>query len=262
MGQKVEVGGPGRDLKGGKTLIGGTAYAIKKGRMLKDGTGYNISLVSYDPVFSNNEWSAIIEACQSDNVPETWVVGDHKNMTINGTSYQIDIIGKDHDTYASGGTAPLTFQMHDCYETGYSMTSSNANSGGWKNSAMRTTHLPAILKFMPTEVQNDIREVSKKTSTGNASSTIETVSDKLFLLSMIEVFGYTANYAAEGEGTQYGYYKAGNSNVKKGNGIVNPWWLRSPRVEYDINWCYVDSDGYIGSSGPIGELNVAFGFCF
>lgn len=43
MGQKVEVGGTGRDLKGGKVLIGGTAYAIKKGRTLKDGTGYDVS---------------------------------------------------------------------------------------------------------------------------------------------------------------------------------------------------------------------------
>lgn len=46
MGQKVEVGGTGRDLKGGKALIGGTAYAIKKGRTLKDGTGYDIELLS------------------------------------------------------------------------------------------------------------------------------------------------------------------------------------------------------------------------
>lgn len=45
MGQKVEVGGTGRDLKGGKALIGGTAYAVKKGRMLKDGTGYDVSFL-------------------------------------------------------------------------------------------------------------------------------------------------------------------------------------------------------------------------
>lgn len=46
MGQKVEVGGTGYDLKGGKTLIGGTAYAIKKGRTLVGGTGYDIKLES------------------------------------------------------------------------------------------------------------------------------------------------------------------------------------------------------------------------
>ena len=46
MGQKVEVSGTGRDLKGGNALIGGTAYAIKKGRTLKDGTGYDLTLQS------------------------------------------------------------------------------------------------------------------------------------------------------------------------------------------------------------------------
>ena len=68
-----------------------------------------------DPVFANNDWAAIIAACQRKQVPETWTVGDQKEMTI-GQSYMIDIIGKDHDTYADGsGTAPLTLQMHDCY---------------------------------------------------------------------------------------------------------------------------------------------------
>lgn len=54
-----------------------------------------------DPVFANNDWATIIAACQRKQVPETWAVGDQKEMTI-GQSYMIDIIGKDHDTYADG----------------------------------------------------------------------------------------------------------------------------------------------------------------
>lgn len=46
MGQKVEVGGTGYDLKGGRPLIGGTSYAVKKGRTLIGGTGYDINLES------------------------------------------------------------------------------------------------------------------------------------------------------------------------------------------------------------------------
>lgn len=225
-------------------------------------TSYTLTLILLKDNFADNDWSAIIAACHSGSVPSSWVAGNSKTMTINGTSYQVDIIGKNHDTYASGGKAPLTFQLHDCYGETKNMSSSNTNSGGWKNSAMRTTHLPAILALMPTEVQNGIRKVNKKTSVGNASSTIETVSDELFLLSMIEVFGFISDYAAAGEGTQYDYYKAGNSKVKKRKGIANLWWLRSPRVAYDTVWCYVDYDGYIAASGPIGESGVAFGFCF
>ena len=144
---------------------------------------------AFDSVFSNNSWEAIIAACQSGNVPNRWAVGDSKMMAINGTDYQIDIIGKNHDTYTSGGTAPLTFQLHDCYAYEKQMNSSGTNIGGWTSCAMRHTHLPAILALMPTEVQNGIREVNKLTSAGNQSATINTTADKLFLLSEIEIFG-------------------------------------------------------------------------
>ena len=139
--------------------------------------------------FADNDWASIIAACHSGSVPSTWVVGNSKTMTINGASYQVDIIGKNHDTYASGGKAPLTFQMHDCYGETKNMNSSNTNNGGWTSCAMRSTHLPAILALMPTEVQNGIREVNKLTSAGNQSATINTTADKLFLLSEIEIFG-------------------------------------------------------------------------
>ena len=141
------------------------------------------------------------------------------------------------------------------------MNSSNTNSGGWKNSAMRTTHLPAILALMPTEVQNGIREVSKKASVGGASSTIETVSDKLFLLSEVEIFGSTS-YSAAGEGTQYDYYKAGNSKVKKRNGSAANWWERSPYASISTYFCLVDSVGGANSSYASDAIGVAFGFCF
>lgn len=211
--------------------------------------------------FADNDWASIIAACHSGSVPSTWVVGNSKTMTINGTSYQIDIIGKNHDTYASGGKAPLTFQLHDCYADTKAMNSSNTNSGGWKNSAMRTTHLPAILALMPTEVQNGIREASKKASEGGASSTIETVSDKLFLLSEVEIFGSTS-YSAAGEGTQYDYYKAGNSKVKKRNGSAAFWWERSPGASGSTDFCLVDSNGDASADYASYAIGVAFGFCF
>ena len=211
--------------------------------------------------FADNEWSEIIAACQSGDVPDSWVVGNYKNMTINGKAYRIDIIGKNHDTYAAGGTAPLTFQMHDCYDETKQMNSSNTNSGGWQNSAMRTTHLPAILNLMPAEVKAAIRDVQKKSSAGNQSSSIQTTNDKLFLLSEIEIFGSTT-YSFAGEGKQYDYYKAGNSKVKNLSGSANTWWERSPYSSGSTSFCFVDSSGSAGASGASGSRGVAFGFCF
>ena len=211
--------------------------------------------------FADNDWSAIIAACHSGSVPSSWVAGNSKTMTINGTSYQVDIIGKNHDTYASGGKAPLTFQLHDCYADTKQMNSSNTNSGGWTSCAMRQTHLPAILALMPTEVQNGIREVNKLTSAGSQSSTINTTADKLFLLSEIEIFG-SVSYSKSGEGTQYDYYKAGNSKVKNRNGSAALWWERSPSASDSAIFCVVHSDGDAYFDGASYADGVAFGFCF
>ena len=213
--------------------------------------------------FSDNEWSDIIAACQSRRVPKSWVVGNSKTMTINGVDYQIDIIGKNHDDYSDGsGKAPLTFQMHDCYADKKGMNNSPTNSGGWTSCAMRNTHLPAILAMMPTEVQNGIREVNKLTSAGDLSSTINTTADKLFLLSEIEIFG-SVSFSFAGEGTQYDYYKAGNSRVKKVNGTEKEWWERSPYKSQNVFFCNVGTGtGGAGANGAPIALGVAFGFCF
>lgn len=215
----------------------------------------------YEANFADNTWEHIIAACQRGTVPETWAVGNQKTMTIGGTDYTFDIIGKYHDTYAAGGKAPLTFQLHDCYGEAKNMNSSNTNSGGWTSCAMRQTHLPAILALMPTEVQNGIREVSKKVSVGDASSTIETVSDKLFLLSEVEVFGSTS-YSAAGEGTQYDYYKVGNSKIKKQNGSAADWWGRSPTASYSTHFCRVNGSGNASNGSARTAYGVSFAFCF
>lgn len=223
----------------------------------------------YAPVFANNTWAKIIKACQNKEVPETWVVGNQKAMTINGADYVIDIIGKGHDNYADGsGKAPLTFQLHDCYGDLYAMNDTFTNVGGWTSCAMRQTHLPAILSQMPTEVQNGIREVNKLTSAGNLSATINTTADKLFLLSEIEIFG-SLSYSEPSEGRQYAYYKAGNSKAKNDiYGYPNNYWERSPAGseagDESGYFCMVLADGegeaeYNDADRPEG---VPFGFCF
>lgn len=181
---------------------------------------------SLSPVFSENSWEQIIEACQRNKVPDTWLVGDYKDMTINGTLYQINIIGKYHDTYSDGtGKAPLTLQFRDCYATKYAMYASESIYVGWAKSQMRSTHLPTILSLMPNEVQLGIRNVNKLTEAEDGT-TVETSADGLFLLSEGEIFGTTI-YTATGEGIQYDYYKNGGSKVKEVAGTGAEWWTRS-----------------------------------
>ena len=260
---KTLVNGTAYTVKSGKCMVDGTVYNILKGRTLINGTGYDITFApSYDPVFANNTWEQIIEACHNNAVPDTWEVADQKPMTIGGSDYLIDIIGKNHDDYADGsGKAPLTFQLHDCYADTKQMNSSDTSRSGWTSCAMRQTHLPAILALMPIEVQNGIREVNKKTML-SSSIRPKTTADKLFLLSEIEIFG-SVTYSYKGEGTQYDYYKADNNNKKKTrNGIGDSWWERSPDNSDPEKFCLAGLNGIADADFASEEGSVAFAFCF
>ena len=257
---KTLINGTAYTVQSGKCMVGGTVYNILKGRTLIDGTGYDITFKpSYDPVFANNTWEQIIAACHNNEVPDTWKVADQKPMTIDGSDYLIDIIGKNHDDYADGsGKAPMTFQLHDCYKLKKAMHNTTTNSKGWSRCDMRETNLPIILKQMPTEVQSGIREVNKLTS---ESRTIVTTADKLFLLSEIEIFGSDEN-SGKGEGTQYNYYKAGNSKVKNYIDSAIEWWERSPYNGNTRFYCCVNYKGASISRSANVVSGVPFAFCF
>ncbi len=260
---KTLVNGTVYEVKGGKCMVDGTVYNILKGRTLIDGTGYDITFKpSYDPVFANNTWEQIIAACHNNEVPDTWKVADHKPMTIGGVDYQIDIIGKNHDDYSDGsGKAPLTFQLHDCYNIAKAMHSTGSNTMGWEKCSMRVEHLPTILKQMPADVQSGIREVNKISKNGGKSTLLVTTKDSLFLLSEVEVFGSSSN-SLSGEGTQYDYYKAGNSTVKNFNGSAYDWWERSPSTGSTRYYCVVKSTGSSINANSNTIRGVAFAFCF
>ena len=240
----------------------GTANRIVKGYIGVNG----IARLCYENYqinsnFASNGWSTIIYACQTNQVPASWRIGDSKEMLIGGTNYQIDIIGKNHDDYSDGsGKAPITFQMHNCYNTKYRMDNSNSNFGGWLLTEMKQTTMGNILSQMPVNIQNAIRQVAKKYGIG--SSTISTSNDKLFLLSEIEIDNF-ANYAVQGEGTQYEYYQNGGSAVKTSNGASTQWWTRSAVRYNSENFCNVSAGGVVawGASNTT-PLGVSVAFCF
>ena len=236
------------------------AYNAKK----KYQTAYRVAsrtAMALNPNFAGNTWELIMEVCQGGGVPDTWVAGDSKAMTIDRVDYQFDIVGKNHDTYTAGGIAPLTFGLHDCYGTKHKMNGTNTNSTGWDGSEMRTETLAAILAKMPVNIQNGIRAVNKLTATSGTNETIKTASDKLFTFSEMEVYG-SVKYSYSGEGKQYDYYKAGNSKVKKVGSTASWWWLRSPRRNDSNGFCAVGTGGSVYFSVASSSGGVCFGFCF
>lgn len=209
----------------------------------------------------STSWADIATISEMGMAKEYFKVGDQKTIKVNGVSYPVRIIGFDHDTLTSGGKAGITFQMVNCLDTTYNMESSNINTNGWVNSRMRTTHLrTTIWGQMETDLKNVIKTVNKLASAGNQSTTIQTAQDTLFLLSEVEIFG-KVTHSKEGEGSQYEFYKAGNSTVKTVGGTASDWWERSPRGSNATYFCSVGSDGTANRYSASDSDGVAFGFC-
>lgn len=205
-------------------------------------------------------WDFIDSVSKSGNAASVWSVGDKKTVAINGTNYQVQIIGFNHDTKTAGGKAGITFQLVDCLNTTYQMNSSETNVGGWKSSEMRS-HMSEFFGQLDEDLQSVIKAVNKLTSAGDQSTTIDTTSDKLFLLSEVEIFGSNP-HTKPGEGSQYTYYKAGNSTIKKVNGSANDWWTRSPTGNSSTYFCEVTSFRGGAYNYPANESEgVSFGFC-
>lgn len=283
----ADIGSTVTISRGGKTLIGkvaSTGYATLYPTELGDWTivfTYNgsqktkvytlevIGIVYVYPfvvgaTLEATSWDNIAAVSKFGQAPNYWKVGDKKNITVNGVTYAAQIIGFDHDTLTTADgsrtKAGITFQLVDCLKTTYSMNGSNTNVNGWRGSTMRTSTMATLLNQLSSDLKSVLKFVNKVTSVGNSSSDLETTSDKLFLLSEIEVFGAT-QYSYAGEGKQYEYYTAGNSTIKKVNGSADNWWERSPGSGDTSSFCIVYNGGAATASAASNSRGVSFGFC-
>lgn len=265
-------------------VIGGGKPTISASTTAKSGVTYTngISGISaekmslYAEAISNNasitNGTSVVYIDDGENHYKV-SIGDQVTLSLNGTNYTFDVIGFNHDTltdvnaYGSAtatGKAGITFQMHELFATSYKMNSTNTNSGGWKSSDMRTSTMATMKGYMPDDWETIIKPVNKASGKGGGSSSgTEIVSDNCFLLAEIEIFGSTT-YSVSGEGTQYAYYKAGNSKVKNMTDYSSDayhWWERSPYSGNGNSFCFVYMDGTAKFSNPTTRPLIAFGFC-
>lgn len=209
---------------------------------------------------NDTDWADIDICGRLGMAQQFFKVGDSKTVNIGGTNYEVQIIGFNHDDNVSGGKAAYSFQLVDCLNQTQQMNTSNTNTGGWNGSAMRG-RMSTYKSQLPAALRNVIKTVKKKSGTGGGSSSgTQQTNDDLFLLSEIEIFG-TTTYSVAGEGTQYEWYKAGNSRIKKVNGSAYYWWERSPDSGSASSFCSVDGSGSAGGNDADGGDGVSFGFC-
>ena len=209
---------------------------------------------------NDTDWADIDICGRLGMAQQFFKVGDSKTVNIGGTNYEVQIIGFNHDDKVSGGKAAYSFQLVDCLNQTQQMNTSNTNTGGWNGSAMRG-RMSTYKSQLPAALRNVIKTVKKKSGTGGGSSSgTQQTNDDLFLLSEIEIFG-TTTYSVAGEGTQYEWYKAGNSRIKKVNGSAYYWWERSPYSGNTNLFCSVNGSGNANDNFASSSGGVSFGFC-
>lgn len=289
---RVEVSGTSVKITG---LKAGTAKITVK---VAAGTNHtapsdktiNVTVSLPDTSLANNTPDIIAAAAKSGQAANYWSVGDKVGIAVNGSfgglSYNNTvyafILGFNHNSSVEGGNS-IHFQFgktaagvdiafvnsYGSTSTGFCMNTSNTNSGGWNNSYMRKTICPAFLAALPTSWQNIIAACTKYSdNTGGGSNTasyVTATSDKIWLLSEMEVQG-TRSYANSAEANyqkQYDYYRNGNSKVKYQHTATTSacaWWLRSVYASGAYYFCFVSTDGPAGSSGAYHSRGFAPGF--
>lgn len=285
---RVEVNGTSVKITG---LKAGTAKITVK---VAAGTNHtapsdktiNVTVSLPDTSLANNTPDIIAAAAKSGQAANYWSVGDKVGIAVNGSfgglSYNNTvyafILGFNHNSSVEGGNS-IHFQFgktaagvdiafvnsYGSTSTGFCMNTSNTNSGGWNNSYMRKTICPAFLAALPTAWQNIIAACTKYSdNTGGGSNTasyVTATSDKIWLLSEMEVQG-TRSYANSAEANyqkQYDYYRNGNSKVKYQHTATTSacyWWLRSVNAGYTLSFCNVST----GGSAVNGHAYRSFGF--
>jgi hypothetical protein len=289
---RVEVSGTSVKITG---LKAGTAKITVK---VAAGTNHtapsdktiNVTVSLPDTSLANNTPDIIAAAAKSGQAANYWSVGDKVGIAVNGSfgglSYNNTvyafILGFNHNSSVEGGNS-IHFQFgktaagvdiafvnsYGSTSTGFCMNTSNTNSGGWNNSYMRKTICPAFLAALPKAWQNIIAACTKYSdNTGGGSNTasyVTATSDKIWLLSEMEVQG-TRSYANSAEANyqkQYDYYRNGNSKVKYQHTATTSachWWLRSVYASYTNNFCIVYTGGSAGSSNACYSFGFAPGF--
>ena len=235
----------------------------------------SVSVEMISANLEDNEPAAIKAAAQSGQAKNLWSVGDKAPIAISGTvgslsisgTYYAVIIGFDHNSSIEGNNS-IHFQIGQNSSgkniafvdsnygnrdttNGFCMRADDdINTGGWKDSYMRSTICPAFLNALPTAWRNIIASCTKYSNNGTESNVVMTSStqDKIWLLSSYEVFandlGYYDDEAIDNQ-EQYDYYKNGNSKVRykhNSTSMACNWWLRG-RTDMSMRFYCVRDTG-------------------
>ena len=180
-----------------------------------------------------------------------YAVGDKLPYTIGDNVYHAVIAGIDVDEDENGNKIPVTFVTEELYAETAAMNDTATNGGGWKESKMRKTMMPAIEALLPEHLRNRINAVKKVSMLTDETEQI--TYDSVWIPNCKEL-GFTSKQ--ETDGVAYtGLFLDNNSRIKKEGTF---YFVRTASSSGTTKFYVVDLGGTNGSTGV--DANVAGNF--
>ena len=182
----------------------------------------------------------------------------------NGKTLEYRIVGINHDDLANGsGKAGLTFEATNNVLGAQRMNATDSNVGGWEKSELRgRLNSGDLWALLPAEIQSNAKAVTKMTDNkgGGKAGTPTATTDKVFLLSMAEIYR-----DVHSGGDQYEFYKYKGVTSSDYSGISWDFGhrTRSVLVYSSTAFCSVADYGYFGVISIASGVNYVFpAWCF
>ena len=228
--------------------------------------------------FAADSWKTIIKAVRNNNISK-YNVGDTRTIDM-GTygTHTLRIANKSKPSSCSKSGYSQTacgfvLEFADIITT-YNMNPAGTyknveyeygwNKDGWPASAMRTFVNNDIYNSLPPDLRSGIVETTVVSGYGSSDSANFTSTDKLYLLSPMEVWGdWTGMYGSEVDraknqtrqldyysnlGVTYNNY---NSAIKKHGTTQYFWWHRSAKYDNNIGFYGMRGNGYAYRDGGV-----------
>ncbi len=214
------------------------------------------SLATEPTQFQKDSWSTIAANVKNGNTSK-YNVGDTKKVRLNGfKTHTVRIANKSECSNGETSETACGFVVEFADVISQkNMNSTTTNMNGWVGSELRTYINNDIYSSLPSDLQNIIVDtnVVSKNPTDNATTVL---SDKLYLLSVKEVWGSAKDDPIDAETKQLDYYKSmsvtisnGENAIKSYDGNNVAWWLRSAS--------FINSGSFYRVGGARGEYDEA-----
>lgn len=254
----------------------------------------------YDEVFANNSWTLIKKAAKQNEIPDTWLVGDTKQVTFGTYTYDVRIVDKQVGRYkyvSDDSDTRITFEFVKLPNDtlAWSANTSVRNYGGFENSYIRaflnggtywtnntgsTTGEITLdnsfyrrLYYGDTSAQElyaALEDVKFPCVQGGTSNIVDrTAQCKLFLGSFAELAGYNTSpykdesYLTDPDHYQWDYYKAGNQATRQKVNVANNVANSYwSRTTISSYYCYIGSSGGASTYSYYYNTNYSIAPCF